>query len=433
MKKHSKFVKRTLNRIISSMEKQKNNFVRCPNRDFTRHRSLDFSTMIKFILSAGCNTLATEIMNFFDFRQFPSVSAFVQQRSKILPDAFHHLLMEFNEQINLEPKLFHGYRLLAVDGSDLTLPFNTKEPENIRTKDHCNFLHLNTIYDVCSKIYTEASFYAGKKGGESSAAIDLLKNIPEKHPVILIADRGYENYNLFAHIEERLFDYVIRIKDCESNGIISGIDYPEADEFDITRNIVITRKSTGPFAVNPQKYKYFAKGERFDFIENSKDNDYEMQIRFVRFKLESGAYEVLATSLPEESFATEQLKEIYRMRWNIETSYLLSKWSMGMASYHSKKAENVKQEVYADLIMYNFTMYICGELDVTNRGKKHSQQINYTQAIKICLRFFRTSEVTQTFDVEATILKFILPIRPGRSYQRKAVSPSVVSFPYRLP
>ena len=136
--------------------------------------------------------------------------------------------------------------------------------------------------------------------------------------------------------------------------------------------------------------------------------------------------------MPEAIFTAEDLKEIYHLRWNIETSYLLSKWALGMTSYHSKKADNVKQEVYADLIMYNFVMYICSELKPEKRGKKHPQQINFTQAIKICLHFFRINEDAQAFDVEATILKFLLPIRNGRSYQRKAVSKSVVGFNYRL-
>ena len=41
----------------------------------------------------------------------------------------------------------------------------------------------------------------------------MVDRISEKYPVIIMADRRYENYNLFAHIEERLFDYVIRIRD----------------------------------------------------------------------------------------------------------------------------------------------------------------------------------------------------------------------------
>lgn len=216
----------------------------------------------------------------------------------------------------------------------------------------------------------------------------MVEGLSEKYPVILLADRGYESYNLFTHIEERLFDYVVRIKDSVSTGILSGIALPEEGEFDITRDLVITRRSTGLAAVNRKKYKHLSKGVRFDFIENSKAPDYEIQIRFVRFKLEGGEYEVLAASLSADEFPADGLKGIYRLRWDIETSCRLSKWGLGMVSFHSKKAENIKQEVYADLIMYNFTMYICADIEV-EPGKKRPRQTNYTQAMKICLRFLK--------------------------------------------
>ena len=432
MNDNPKFVKETLLNIVRSMDNDKSRFVRNPEKDFTRRRTLDFQTMIKFILSAGSNTLATEIMNFFDFSRFPSVSAFVQQRKKILPEAFYHLLIEFNRQMPVSPKLFRGYRLLAVDGSDLTLPFNPDEPENIRTKDHCNFMHLNTVYDVCSRLYLDAYFFSGSKGGEASAAADMIRKLPEKYPVILLADRGYENYNLFANMEERLFDYVVRIKDTDSTGIMSGINLPDTQEFDVEKRIVITRHSTGPAAVMPQTYKYLNRSARFDFIENSKAPDYDITIRFVRFQLDNGQFEVLATSLPKETFSAEDLKEMYHLRWNIETAYLLSKWAMGMASYHSRKADSIMQEIYAELVMYNFVMYICMDLNIEGRGRKHPQQIKFTQAIKICLHFFKHTQTMQTYDVEATILKFLLPVRCNRSYPRKVVSPSVVGFNYRL-
>ena len=42
-----------------------------------------------------------------------------------------------------------------------------------------------------------------------------------------MADRGYENYNLFAHIEERLFDYVVRVRDSDNSCMVSGLNLPK--------------------------------------------------------------------------------------------------------------------------------------------------------------------------------------------------------------
>lgn len=41
--------------------------------------------------------------------------------------------------------------------------------------------------------------------------------------VILVADRGYENYNIFAHAIEKGWKFAIRVKDKNSNGIASSI------------------------------------------------------------------------------------------------------------------------------------------------------------------------------------------------------------------
>lgn len=52
MNDNPKFVKETLLNIVRSMDNDKSRFVRNPEKDFTRRRTLDFQTMIKFILSA---------------------------------------------------------------------------------------------------------------------------------------------------------------------------------------------------------------------------------------------------------------------------------------------------------------------------------------------------------------------------------------------
>ncbi|WP_054738738.1 transposase [Cellulosilyticum ruminicola] len=87
-------------------------------------------------------------------------------------------------------------------------------------KNHVSILHLNAAFDVETNQFVDAVVQKGIKENECSAACELVDRLSEKYPVIIMANNGYENYNLFAHIEERLFDYVIRIKDVKSNGIL---------------------------------------------------------------------------------------------------------------------------------------------------------------------------------------------------------------------
>ena len=200
-----------------------------PEKDFKRHRKLGFSAVIRLILSIGSAPLGQELLKYFQFdSNFPSVSAFIQQRQKIKPEAFSTLFKRFSS-IPQDVKLFKGYRLLA-------------------------------------------------------AIVTMTERLPEWFPVIITADRGYENYNFFAHVEEKLFDYVVRLKSTKNNGsILSGLNLPAGEVFDITKDIVITRHSTDPYAVNKEKYKYMTKQERFDFIPSSKYPNYEMSIRFLFF------------------------------------------------------------------------------------------------------------------------------------------------------
>ena len=429
---HANELKNCLLKIIDEMALSSDIFNLSGKPAFCRKSKFNFSTLIQFILSFGCNSLGHEIGEFFEYRKgFPTVSAFVQQRKKLSYTALEHLFYRFNECTFKKPVLYKNYRLLAIDGSDFSLPYNSQE-DNVMGDNHFSTLHLNALFDVCSKNFLDAIVQKGLRENETGAACELVDRIDEKHPVIIMADRGYENYNLFAHIEEKLFDYVIRVRDSDSSCMVSGLNLPKTEEYDITKRVVLTRHSTGPAAINTKKYKYLSKKSRFDYIENSKSPDYEITIRFVRFLLDDNTYEVLATSLPEEIFSTEDLKEIYHQRWGIETGFRELKYILGLSAFHSKQENSILQEIYARLVMYNFSMLIAQHVKPKEKDLKYKLQINFTQATKICLNFFRYKGKEPPYDIEATIQRFLLPIRPNRKRQRVSVSTCVVSFNYRL-
>ena len=120
------------------------------------------------------------------------------------------------------------------------------------------------------------------------------------------------------------------------------------------------------------------------------------------------------------------------MRWGIETSFRELKYAIGLASFHSKKAEFVQQEIFARLIMYNFCEIITTNVIIRNKPRKHAYQANFTMAVNICKRFFRQRRCRTPLDVEALIQKYILPIRKNRRYDINKRSKSAVSFIYRI-
>jgi hypothetical protein len=251
---------------------------------------------------------------------------------------------------------------------------------------------------------------------------------------LFIADRGYQSYNIFAHVQEKGMYYLIRAKDILKQGIVSAAkgQLPSRESFDATVNITLTNKQTKEILANPMRYRIVMSNQHFDFL-SKEHRFYEMCFRVVRFPLSDGSFECIITNLPHEDFSTDEIKELYHMRWGIETSFRELKYAVGLTSFHAKKLDYIKQEIWARLILYNFCEVISARAALKkHRYKtKHAYQLNYTRAIHIC-RFFLSIREKAPPDVESLISRELLPVRPGRSDPRKVKFQSAVSFLYRV-
>lgn len=214
MQNNCNIVKNKLNMIISGMEKNAAAFVVDLKRDFIRKSELSFSKTMKFILGMASQTLGKELLDFYHFGpKIVSVSAIVQRRAKILPPAFQHLFHEFNKAFS-QTSFFHGYRLYAVDSSDIHIPTN---PDDKRTflgaaddiKGY-NLIHLNAFYDLLNRRFIEAVLQDRRDENENNALINILENVA--HDTIIVVNRGYESYNNIAHLEAKGLKYVIRVR-----------------------------------------------------------------------------------------------------------------------------------------------------------------------------------------------------------------------------
>jgi len=136
--------------------------------------------------------------------------------------------------------------------------------------------------------------------------------------------------------------------------------------------------------------------------------------------------------LDANEFSADKIKELYHMRWGIETSFRELKYAIGLINFHSKKVEHIAQEVFAKLTMYNFCEIITLNVVITYKQRKHEYQVNFTVAIHICRYFFRYSDDANPPDVELLIQQNILPIRKGRQDQRHLRTKSSASFIYRV-
>lgn len=429
------FVKGRLTEIISKMALEPKLFVKNPNIDFTRNRKLSFETVMNLMLSMGGNNLTNELMEYFHYDvDMASSSAFIQQRNKLLPFAFEFLLNEFTHSFQ-DLKTYDDYRLLAVDGSDLNIYHNPNDADtyfqsNPNSKGF-NQVHLNAMYDLCNKLYVDVCIQPARKENEFRALTDMADRSNISGDVIVIADRGYESYNVFAHIEQKGWKYAIRVKDVMSNGILSALKLPQEDEFDVNINKILTRKQTKDIKSNPELYKFLPQNSTFDYLDNI-NMFYPIKFRVVRFKISENTYETIITNLDSEKFPPKKIKEIYHLRWGIETSFRELKYAIGLISFHSKKVEHITQEIFARLVMYNFCELITMHVVIQQKETKYSYQVNFTRAIQICIYYFKCQSDISPPNVEALIRKNILPIRDGRKDPRKVKAKTVVSFLYRV-
>jgi len=238
-----------------------------------------------------------------------------------------------------------------------------------------------------------------------------------------------KGYNVFAHLINKDWKFLIRVKDTKSKSILSSFDLPPSGEFDVNIHRILTRKRPKLVKTQPHIYKMLSNDSTFDYVDEEHPY-YPMSLRTLRVQLDDGSYQCFITNLDSDEFSSNTIKDLYYMRWGIETSFNSLKNVLGLTHLHSKKAESIVQEVYAKVIMFNFCSIITSHVMIKEKRKKHVHQHNFSVAIKICRDFF--SKNNASIDIEALIQKFTLPIRKGRSSPRKVKQRTFVSFNNRL-
>lgn len=366
-------------------------------------------------------------------------SAFIQRRSTILPEAFESLFHDFSRSVD-ENKLYRGLRLLAVDGSDLQIAANPKGPDSyypgVNGQRAYNLLHINAMYDLHQHIYVDALVQKSRKADES-AALTAMVDRSAIESALLLADRGYESYNNLAHIQEKGWNFLIRIKDGTS-GIASGLALPATDEFDVPFHLKLTNKQSNEIKEllkDKNHYRHITNAIRFDYLpRTSRKYDpavfFELHFRIVRFPISDTACETIITNLDASAFPLHDIKRLYAMRWGIETSFRNLKHTLGLLHLHAKKVEFVLQEIFAKLTMYNFCELITQSVVIRQAQKTHTYKVNFSDAVHICRQFF-LGDVPPPI-LEAMLMRYISPIRPGRKDTRKLTQKSSASFTYRV-
>ena len=391
---------------------------RVSEKDFTRTRKLPFSSLVLFITKLCKKTLSIELEQFFGdmgCTMYCSVSAFTQQRIKLDPLFFYHWNMvlwgSYYFYAGEQVKRWKGYRVIAADGSSISLINNTALSKHFGGQGNqvCDFVLAKTFYhyDVLNELIVLPDIQPYRYG-ELNMAYDGIDRTEED--MLMLYDRNFSNYKMVAlHLwQEKERKFVIRAKETQNlikEFISSG-----------SLSSVVDMKPTVP-AIEGLKKSGF-----------TITKDTLLKVRLVRVELPASV-EVLMTNLWEEDGFTDDLfKDLYFMRWGVETNISVQKNILQLESFSGLTVAAVTQDFYATVMMANLHSILIKDaqdtVETNMKDRKYPMKINKNKSfgrLKIILvSLFIDEELQDILErLHAHFIKDVIPIRKGRTFERK--------------
>lgn len=375
--------------------------------NFSRNRKLGFSQYMMFILGNKRRSLQLELNDFLKETYAPfntySKQAFSKQRQFIRPEAFQELLYLAAEMFYKLTKYdtFHGYVLAAIDGTKLNLQNFKNLKEIYGTQDSNGAPQVqalsSALYDVLNGIILDVSLNPCRSN-ERNLAMEHFKvlNRYAFSKVLVLMDRGYPSAEIINAMEQNHLSYVMR---CPAS-FIAKMKLDSSD-------CIITHK----FQNDSQPYK----------------------MRILRFTV-NGSTEILATNIMDENFRIQDFKELYHMRWEIETAYDHLKNHVELENFSGNTDVAVRQDFYAAYFLFTiaqievFASREAFDKKHNSKGNKYlykqnlAQTIGRVKASLVELLSCRSNSKRRRClnAIMEALLHCTTPIRPGRSCPRQA-------------
>lgn len=393
---------------------------RSSEKDFTRNRKLPFEKLVLLIAKLCKKTLSFEIEQFFEQINIPlpcSVSAFSQQRMKLDGRFFYWwnmVLWQTFYSIGGESiKRWKGYRIIAGDGSSVALINNTSLGSFFggQSNGHsfCAAGRTYYAYDVLNGLilFPWLSPYRSAEVGMAYQTIQELGS--QGQDMLMIYDRNFCSYKMAAlHLwQETEVKFVIRAK----------------ESFKQVRSFIESRQSAAIVELKPT----------FEAIKGLKESGYiisyntTIKVRLIRVEL-PGSVEVLMTNLwDEDHYTTSEFKELYAMRWGIETNISLQKNILQLESFSGLTTKAVTQDFYATVFIANLHNLLIKPAQQTVTSaitkRKYNQKINNNKSFgylkKVIVQLFIENDTAYILEtLHDLFIKYTLPIRKGRSFER---------------
>lgn len=382
-------------------------------QSFTRNRKLSFEKIMLFNLSLPQRSLSSAIDDFLEMNLAEESSkfskqAFSQARKQIDPEAFHEVLTLTSKYIESHKadKKWHGYRILAIDGTTLQLPeskankeyFGANKNSMATKKQETTMAKATALFDVTNDLILDVAI-GRRYASERTQAIDVLKNCPSEafnnHTIVLF-DRGYPTKSIYNFFFEHSGHFLMRISENIHSKSIKNL--PRGD--------------------NTIDYNFKGQAKK---------------LRVIRFKLKEETDEYLITNVLDKQLSVKKMKELYFLRWGIECKYKELKSTLKIENFSGTSPLTVLQEFYATLIMSNIIAWIKSYMDrilmMKNyiRKRKRKYQINRSYLARLVTKkigqLLKSIDRTKVLDkIIELAIKELSIIREDRSFGRDSNS-----------
>lgn len=347
---------------------------------FTRCRVLTCRSLILLVMSFQ-SSIQRDLDRFykaisksdFNIREVTK-GALSQARKKLNSWGFSRLNEVAVESFYAEAEYYvwHGMRLLSVDGSTSILPNHPSVQEQFPP---CAFGPQNTslrslgrismLYDVLNHLALDARMDPFQVSERTQLQAHLNK---VERGDLLLLDRGYPSFKLFFELHARGIEYCMRLNHKWWKLAKTFVESDQQDE--------IIQFSL------PEKHKAA-------LIESLGNVPEQLSIRLIKVSLPGGGTEVLATSLiDQQKYSQEDVSHLYTYRWNEEEAFKLLKARMDLADYSGKTVDAVLQDFHAKVFMLTLMAAYAHPIEErvrneykADQNRKYDQKINRTSAL----------------------------------------------------
>lgn len=391
--------------------------------DFTRNRKMNFEKVVLYGLNKRGLTSKMEIEEFTELINMTDISApaVLKQRlkldGKIYLDMMQENLKAFYEKFKPDVKLFKGYILSAIDGSDFEIP-NTKT-----TRAKYNTLHpreevaratISNMFDVLNHYIMDTvigiyDFSERKMAQENYFHIKKL-NLP--YPVIRTMDRGYGSIVDIYYSNKSDDKYVVRLKKTDFKKQIRNMK---------------SKDEIVKISYQYNRYRYY-KDDYPDFYKIMEETHEDIELRIVVIDDKNGEPIILATNLLQEEIDYDAMVELYKLRWEIESNYHSLKESLKIETITSSNDIIIYQDIYSQMLVYNLIQAFKqnAEKNIDQTKYKNEMKVNMNMACgfvkKFLVRIILEDDINKQNEMfsllEKKIEKYLIPIKKDRHYER---------------